>query len=190
MLGMTLYNNASHLPDALESLLGADLRGLRAPAARRRVRRTARRRWRDEYVGAGSAACATSGSRPAGDDRDVARGGGDRGAGVSVRRVLRLGQRSRLVASALARDAGRRARVAIRGPCSPTRSPRVTAARRGDREGPAAVRHGRPSRPATRAGAVLPRGRGRRRHGLRPDAHGCASARRHLPDRCFARTGS
>ena len=181
VLGMTLYNNAAHLPArarlAAGAVVSADFRLLLLDDASADDTETiARATWR------ATRACATSrhAERQAmvATWREVAE---QAAAECPSARVLCLGQRPRLVAPALARAAGRRARRRRLARCSPIRSPGACRRAGRAREGAAPVRH-RGVRHARRPlAALLPRRRRLRRHGLRPDADGGAAAGGHVP---------
>ena len=143
---MTLYNNARHLPRSHRVAARAD-----AIATSRSILLDDASADETEAIARAYAArdprVTLSPSRqPAGDDRDLARGRRDRGARVSVGRVLRVGERSRSLASALARAAARRARSAILTRCSRIRSRAASA-----RPAPSSTRdRGCSTRPAAR----------------------------------------
>ena len=133
----------------------------RRASAGRRSSRCWRRRWRDftlvllddastddteavarRYVDAGSARALRPAPAAAGDDRHLARGGGAGGrARTPTAEVLRVGERPRPLASALAAAPRVRARGRLRSGARVSDHPPHGPDGRGAREGAAAVRH-------------------------------------------------
>ena len=189
VLGMTLYNKASHLRGSARLAARADVRRLPPGAARRCVRRRHR----------GDRARAT----PLRDPRITYLRHDTRQAMVATWRevaeracarvplgpLLRLGERPRSLAPALARsaagrDRGRSGHRAGLSDHAPHRPGRHRA-----RKGAAALRHRRRDRGAGALVALLPRGHRLGRHGLRADAPSTRCAPRASSGRCCAPTG-
>ena len=186
--GMTLYNNARHLPRGARLAAGADATATsRWSCWTMRQRTTPRRSPAATRHGTRGVRYLRHATRQAmvATWRDVVEFGA---RGVPDGGVLRLGQRPRSLASALAGAAGRRARCRPRRRCSPIRSPAEWTRRRALEKGATAVRHGRlPPTCAPRWRHFCRDGRRLGRHGLRPHAAGRAAARRRVPPRAASR---